>query len=594
MEGVSGGIYMIKIMKYNDVYKRLFIIYTIVLLISIAALDIYFIYYSKSNLKEQQLYLNQKMIEDIELDLIKNSNSSERIINGIYNQEFIAEDVIRLLNNNLTSYLKSKLDYLSSSEQKFYNGVERYVSQVFSQYKELINIEFISYSRQESIKFDSNNVITTNNLEKTFVEYIQKQSIISSKNKISYVKEIRDINTLKTEGLMVLTYSTNNIRDIIDSYGYDAIIVNKNGEVIYDSEEDYNQEKLLKYIQSTGLSSKGYIKLGKNTYDLNILMDKSGNIILGRVDRSKAVTLPINYYVTLIFIDILVILIAVFIIHLKMIRLSERMDKIIQAMSELKDGNLDVKIDIKEQKDELTLIAEQFNSMCVDLKSYIDISYLAEMKKKEAELTQKKAEMSALQSKINPHFLYNTLESIRMKAICSGDRDVGRMLYLLAKLFRSQLKEDEVITIGKEIQYCKDYLELFKYRYDDKLVYYIDYDEKLLDYSIIKFALQPIIENYIIHGIRREDYDNEVRIEIFEKNNCIRIVITDNGKGMRIDKIKEMNKKIYNRDFSGKSIGILNTNERILLQYGNGYGIYIDENFKKGTRIIYNLPMRGI
>lgn len=585
---------MIKIMKYNDVYKRLFIIYTIVLLISIAALDIYFIYYSKSNLKEQQLYLNQKMIEDIELDLIKNSNSSERIINGIYNQEFIAEDVIRLLNNNLTSYLKSKLDYLSSSEQKFYNGVERYVSQVFSQYKELINIEFISYSRQESIKFDSNNVITTNNLEKTFVEYIQKQSIISSKNKISYVKEIRDINTLKTEGLMVLTYSTNNIRDIIDSYGYDAIIVNKNGEVIYDSEEDYNQEKLLKYIQSTGLSSKGYIKLGKNTYDLNILMDKSGNIILGRVDRSKAVTLPINYYVTLIFIDILVILIAVFIIHLKMIRLSERMDKIIQAMSELKDGNLDVKIDIKEQKDELTLIAEQFNSMCVDLKSYIDISYLAEMKKKEAELTQKKAEMSALQSKINPHFLYNTLESIRMKAICSGDRDVGRMLYLLAKLFRSQLKEDEVITIGKEIQYCKDYLELFKYRYDDKLVYYIDYDEKLLDYSIIKFALQPIIENYIIHGIRREDYDNEVRIEIFEKNNCIRIVITDNGKGMRIDKIKEMNKKIYNRDFSGKSIGILNTNERILLQYGNGYGIYIDENFKKGTRIIYNLPMRGI
>lgn len=585
---------MIKIMKYNDVYKRLFIIYTIVLLISIAALDIYFIYYSKSNLKEQQLYLNQKMIEDIELDLIKNSNSSERIINGIYNQEFIAEDVIRLLNNNLTSYLKSKLDYLSSSEQKFYNGVERYVSQVFSQYKELINIEFISYSRQESIKFDSNNVITTNNLEKTFVEYIQKQSIISSKNKISYVKEIRDINTLKTEGLMVLTYSTNNIRDIIDSYGYDAIIVNKNGEVIYDSEEDYNQEKLLKYIQSTGLSSKGYIKLGKNTYDLNILMDKSGNIILGRVDRSKAVTLPINYYVTLIFIDILVILIAVFIIHLKMIRLSERMDKIIRAMSELKDGNLDVKIDIKEQKDELTLIAEQFNSMCVDLKSYIDISYLAEMKKKEAELTQKKAEMSALQSKINPHFLYNTLESIRMKAICSGDRDVGRMLYLLAKLFRSQLKEDEVITIGKEIQYCKDYLELFKYRYDDKLVYYIDYDEKLLDYSIIKFALQPIIENYIIHGIRREDYDNEVRIEIFEKNNCIRIVITDNGKGMRIDKIKAMNKKIYNRDFSGKSIGILNTNERILLQYGNGYGIYIDENFKKGTKIIYNLPMRGI
>ena len=127
--------------------------------------------------------------------------------------------------------------------------------------------------------------------------------------------------------------------------------------------------------------------------------------------------------------------------------------------------------------------------MCRKLDAYIQKSYLAEIEKKNAQL-------QALQSQINPHFLYNTLEAIRMKAICNGDRDVGKMLYSMSVLFRSQLKDADWITIGQELDYCKQYLELFEYRYNGIFTYKIDCPVELLGIKVIKFILQPIVENY--------------------------------------------------------------------------------------------------
>lgn len=134
----------------------------------------------------------------------------------------------------------------------------------------------------------------------------------------------------------------------------------------------------------------------------------------------------------------------------------------------------------------------------------------------------------ALQSQINPHFLYNTLESIRMKAICNGDIEVGRMLYILAFLFRNQLKENDIIPIKNEINYCQKYLEIFKFRYEEKFEFTINCPEEILDKQIIKFTLQPLIENYFVHAIKLENNDNRISINIKEKNNKIIIEIEDN------------------------------------------------------------------
>lgn len=577
--------------KYNAVYKRLFIIYTAILVTCVLSLDAYFIYYSKENIKSQKLYLNKKMIEDIELELIKNTNSVDRIVNGIYDQSFIATDLVNLLNNDSTTYLKMKLDYLAKSNLEFYNGIQRYVNQAFNTYRQIVSIKFLSYARQELIELDTDGTISKEVLDRNTVESMQNQKVISENGKISYIKEISNPVDLKKEGLILITYDSQVIDEMVQSYGDDAIIIDQYGKVIFDSDDDYDRETLMRYIGKLSIGDK--ISLDGNIYYTNVIVDKLGNIILGRINSYEATKLQLTYYLMLIFIDILVVVVAIFIIHIKLKNLSERMNKIITTMDQVKAGNLDVRIDITDDKDELNYIATQFNDMCIDLKNHIEISYLAEMNKKEAELSKKKAEMLSLQSKINPHFLYNTLESIRMKAIANGNRDVGRMLFLLGNLFRNQLKEDDVITIEKEINYCKEYLELFKFRYDDKFNYYINCEQELLNKEIIKFVLQPLAENYTVHGIRREDYDNELHIDISKNNDNIKIVIEDNGIGIDKNKINEINQKIKEKDFSGKSIGIANTHERIMLLYGEEYGVKVDEEFENGTRIILNIPMRG-
>ena len=465
--------------KYNAVYKRLFIIYTAILVTCVLSLDAYFIYYSKENIKSQKLYLNKKMIEDIELELIKNTNSVDRIVNGIYDQSFIATDLVNLLNNDSTTYLKMKLDYLAKSNLEFYNGIQRYVNQAFNTYRQIVSIKFLSYARQELIELDTDGTISKEVLDRNTVESMQNQKVISENGKISYIKEISNPVDLKKEGLILITYDSQVIDEIVQSYGDDAIIIDQYGKVIFDSDDDYDRETLMRYIGKLSIGDK--ISLDGNIYYTNVIVDKLGNIILGRINSYEATKLPLTYYLMLIFIDILVVVVAIFIIHIKLKNLSERMNKIITTMDQVKAGNLDVRIDITDDKDELNYIATQFNDMCIDLKNHIEISYLAEMNKKEAELSKKKAEMLSLQSKINPHFLYNTLESIRMKAIANGNRDVGRMLFLLGNLFRNQLKEDDVITIEKEINYCKEYLELFKFRYDDKFNYYINCEQELLN-----------------------------------------------------------------------------------------------------------------
>ena len=176
--------------KYNAVYKRLFIIYTAILVTCVLSLDAYFIYYSKENIKSQKLYLNKKMIEDIELELIKNTNSVDRIVNGIYDQSFIATDLVNLLNNDSTTYLKMKLDYLAKSNLEFYNGIQRYVNQAFNTYRQIVSIKFLSYARQELIELDTDGTISKEVLDRNTVESMQNQKVISENGKISYIKEI--------------------------------------------------------------------------------------------------------------------------------------------------------------------------------------------------------------------------------------------------------------------------------------------------------------------------------------------------------------------------------------------------------------------
>lgn len=213
-------------------------------------------------------------------------------------------------------------------------------------------------------------------------------------------------------------------------------------------------------------------------------------------------------------------------------RLTARVDSILYAMNQVTTGNLQTRLKVNKKGDELDMVADQFNKMCEDLNLYIQKSYLAEIERKNAQ-------MQALQSQINPHFLYNTLEAIRMKAICNGDREVGKMLYSMVTLFRSQLKEADVITLGQELDYCKQYMELFEYRYQGSFSSQVSCPVELLSIPIIKFVLQPVVENYFVHGIERDRKDNLVKIWAEAEGDVLYLYIQDNGRGMTQEEIEK-------------------------------------------------------
>ena len=551
----------------STVYKRIFIMNTIMVVFLIVSLDIYFVKNIVRNVKEMQFYINEKVVNDVNEELNKIYDHSNNLVNDIYIDELIIRDIIDFLNMDTITYLKYKIDKLSNSDNYYYKGIENFTKLSFLENDNLKEITFVSFNRNEQSTFNRLNQIAVKKIDQhKFYTNGELLKSISDKDTISFIREINNPVDLKKEGLILLTYDLRYLNYIYEEYDRktNIIVLDNNGYVIYDSKEMLNYEPYIFYEKVINSEKNKKLMLDDSYYVENILSD--GNIrAISIIKAQELEDLP-NAILIFIFIGLILFILSQGVYYFKLKVLGDRTNNILNAMDKVKNGNLDVEISLTSDSDEINYIAENFNYMCKDLNKYIDKIY-------KAELEQKKCEMLALQSQINPHFLYNTLESIRMKAICNGDKEVGKMLYTLSFLFRKQLKEKNIISIENELDYCRKYIEIFKFRYYDSFQFFIECDEEVKQMQIIKFALQPLVENYFIHGIRLEDEDNILKIIVSKEENDIIIKIIDNGRGIDDVKLCLLNENIKNRKYEGDSIGIINVHERIVLEYGKAYGV---------------------
>ncbi|MFT4007981.1 MAG: histidine kinase, partial [Lacrimispora sp.] len=216
---------------------------------------------------------------------------------------------------------------------------------------------------------------------------------------------------------------------------------------------------------------------------------------------------------------------------------------------------------------------------------------------------QKNAKYLALQTQINPHMLYNTLESIRMKALVSGDDEVADMIKILAKMFRMALsKQNAAHWIKDEIDYAENYVKMQNMRFHNTFFLEVDLEERILDSSIISMVLQPIIENSIEHGFKGHQIPLHMIINgsvLNERDILLRI--SDDGKGMTPDRIEEINNLVFRIDTDGASvksekeehetnIGLKNIAERIKLHYGIEYYLKVADSKSDGTVIEILIP----
>lgn len=256
-----------------------------------------------------------------------------------------------------------------------------------------------------------------------------------------------------------------------------------------------------------------------------------------------------------------------------------------KGMERIGSNHLEYRIPVDTRNDEFTRIVQKFNSMGDELTAQIEKTYLFAIR-------EKSAEFHALQTSMNPHFLYNTLEAIRGKLYDSGNYESAEMIVLLSKLFKYQIKGDRFVRIGEEINMLQLYADFFQLRYDGRFMFSINVDDNIRDYAIPKYILQPILENYFIHGMQAGD-NNNVRIEGRLSENDIYINIIDDGRGILADELQELNNRILNIDFT--ELGLVNVHARIQTLFGEDYGLQIESaGLNQGTHVTVKLQRSSI
>lgn len=259
----------------------------------------------------------------------------------------------------------------------------------------------------------------------------------------------------------------------------------------------------------------------------------------------------------------------------------KKTEKIQQGLEKIGCNQLDYRIAVPEEStDEFDTIGASVNRVAAQLQDNLHKVYLSKLRQREAELSE-------LQAKFDPHFLYNTLEVIRGRVYENGDDETADIIVKLAQIFRSFIGSEIFVPIREEIDFCNLYLSLLRYRYDNRVKIVYDIDSEILDYGIVRNLLQPILENYFIHGFSPEKKDNRLILNgRLEGENHIRFRIEDNGTGITPQRLAQIREKLDAAKPSGKgSYGLNNINQRIALFYGSGCGLEIFRNREGGTTI---------
>lgn len=247
-----------------------------------------------------------------------------------------------------------------------------------------------------------------------------------------------------------------------------------------------------------------------------------------------------------------------------------------------------------EGTDEIAELQRDLNSMIQDIQELMAKVVQEQVQKEQLNTRQKEVEFKMLASQINPHFLYNTLETIRMQARVNNQTEIEELAKMLAKIMRRNIQvSDSLQTLKSELQLVEYYLKIQDYRFHDRISYSIEVEEpeKLEELSVMPLLIQPFVENAYVHGLESKESGGLIRIRV-EVRSHLWITVEDNGCGMSEDKLEEVRRNLNDFDNLDKThIGISNVNQRIRIQYGENYGVTIESRIGEGTRVTIKLPV---
>jgi two-component system sensor histidine kinase YesM len=417
---------------------------------------------------------------------------------------------------------------------------------------------------------------------------------------LSIIKRI-SINSTKYSAYLVLSIDANYLKNRLLDSEYNVMASVDNEPTFYSSEKSWLQKQIpfpsnfnTDYYKFTGplvINDKKQLAnivtfLPYKTYN-KFYICVSDPDAYSRLNRITFVYVVILITATLFPIILTILFSSYF---------NTRVQTLRNAMHQVSQGDYNI-MKLFKGDDELAEIFKDLKATVQKISENEANFYQSQIMEQQLINKQQQMEFKMLASQINPHFLYNTLETIRMQALSTGNKDVVTSIKLLGKSMHYVLENTgtDSTTLAKELEYVEVYLSIQKLRFGDRVNYTIQYPDEinLNDYKILPLLLQPIVENAIIHGLERNKMNGQIIINIVKtSDNLLIIKISDNGNGMCADGLEELNNRINSASLdSTSSIGLYNINQRIKLLYGAEYGITFSSQLNEGTTVTLIIPV---
>ena len=536
----------------------------------------------------------------------------------LQNAEEYSLQLINQVNNDIDSYmdyLRNTAVLISSNDdvQEYLFGmnsdkaqVERITAQfrtIMDTRADIVNIGIIANDgsyllNQGQLKMNEN--ISLNELEWVLEAYGNKglttissshvQNVIDGRYEwvVTLSRGLRNKRTNQMEGVFFVDLNYSSISELCASIslgnkGY-IYIVDEQGNLIYHPQQQLlysglKKEKIEEVLESP---EESFITEDGKLYCVSKSSD-TGWTVVGVAYTSELLKNSDETVRIYMLSAMAILLAALALAYILSNEITKPIKRLSKSMHEVEKGNFDYVMLEVDGDNEISRLSSSFNVMTSEIKHLMEQNV-------EEQRQKRKSELMALQAQINPHFLYNTLDSIIWMAEWGKNKEVVLMTSSLAKLLRQSISnQNELVKVEDEVEYTKSYLTIQKMRYKDKLEYEILVEPEILNFKVAKLILQPLVENAIYHGIKYKEGKGKILIEGFRREKELVLRITDDGIGMQPDQLERIFEK-RRIDRKRNSVGVLNVHERLHLYYGQEYGLTFESEWGVGTTVEIHIP----
>jgi two-component system sensor histidine kinase YesM len=422
-------------------------------------------------------------------------------------------------------------------------------------------------------------------------------------NELSLVRRI-DFLDYHNYGVLVINVNTNYLNSYLEEEPFETMIVDENNYIVSANRTGLIGKTLdeLKFDRSVITKESGTYESVLEGNSSKIIIDKlqpessHNSIRIVSVFSIASTAKDANRIIRLaLYVIIISLVVAILLIYGVSKLLSNRLLRLSKHISKVASGNLNAFLEI-DGKDEIAQISRQFNSMVGSVKELMLEVQTSQFQKNQLEIKQNEIKFKMLASQINPHFLFNALESIRMKAHLKGESEIAQAVRHLGKLIRRNLEVGSGrITLINEIEMVRCYLEIQQFRFEDRVSYELEIDPQALHLFVPPLIIQPLVENAVIHGLEDKEDGGAVFVKAEIVDEELHIEVLDNGKGMDESKVNDLVQSLGDAasDNEKNHIGLRNVHLRLQLSYGAQYGLTINSEPDKGTRVHFCIPIRG-